>query len=102
MKVIPLSEAKAKLSQYGQLCHDEPVVITVNGKPFFQLVPLNENDDLIDRLLEQHPGFRDLLVKRLGERSLSSAAAERQLAATRSHPLTRAGNKRGTRHTRSR
>jgi hypothetical protein len=34
------------------------VVITVNGKPFFQLVLLNENDDLIDRLLEQHPGFR--------------------------------------------
>jgi antitoxin (DNA-binding transcriptional repressor) of toxin-antitoxin stability system len=41
MKVILLSEAKAKLSQYGQLCHNQPVVITVNGRPFFQLVPLN-------------------------------------------------------------
>ena len=102
MKVIPLSEAKAKLSQYGQLCHNEPVVITVNGKPFFQLVPLNENDDLIDRLLEQHPGFRHLLEQRLGERSLSSATAERQFAATGTHPLTRAGNKRRTRRTRSR
>ncbi len=28
MKVVPLSEAKAKLSRYGQLCHDEPVVVT--------------------------------------------------------------------------
>lgn len=102
MKVIPLSEAKAKLSQYGQLCHNEPVVITVNGKPFFQLVPLNENDDLIDRLLEQHPGFRHLLEQRLGERSLSSASAERQFAATGTHPLTRAGNKRRARRTRSR
>ena len=101
MKVIPLSEAKAKLSQYGQLCHNEPVVITVNGKPFFQLVPLNENDDLIDRLLEQHPGFRHLLEQRLGERSLSSATAERQFAATGTHPLTRAGNKRRARRTRS-
>jgi prevent-host-death family protein len=101
MKVIPLSEAKAKLSQYGQLCHDEPVVITVNGKPFFQLVPLNENDDLIDRLLEQHPGFRHLLEQRLGERSLSSATAERQFAATGTHPLTRAGNKRRAHRTRS-
>jgi len=102
MKVIPLSEAKAKLSQYGQLCHNEPVVITVNGKPFFQLVPLNENDDLIDRLLEQHPGFRHLLERRLGERGLSSNAAQRQLATTGLRPLTRAGNKRRARRTRSR
>jgi len=101
MKVIPLSEAKAKLSQYGQLCHDEPVVITVNGKPFFQLVPLNENDDLIDRLLEQHPGFRHLLEQRLKERGLSSNAAQRQLAAAEPRPLTRAGNKRRARRTRS-
>ena len=91
MKVIPLSEAKAKLSQYGQLCHNEPVVITVNGKPFFQLVPLNENDDLIDRLLEQHPGFRRLLEQRLGERSLSSNAAQRQ---TRNNRVTSADARR--------
>ena len=29
MKVIPLSEAKAHLSQYGRTCHDEPVIVTV-------------------------------------------------------------------------
>jgi hypothetical protein len=59
-----------------------------------------ENDGLIDRLQERHPGFRYLLEQRLGERSLSSTAAERQLAATESRPLTRAANKR--RRTRSR
>ncbi len=80
MKVIPLSEAKAKLSQYGQLCHDEPVVITVNGKPSFQLVPLKTTDDLIDQLIEQHPGFRRLLEERLRERSVSVATAARYLA----------------------
>ncbi len=81
MKVVPLSEAKAKLSRYGRLCRDEPVVVTVNGKPSFQLVPLDENDDLIDRLLEEHPGFRSLLERRLLERNVSVTTAERRLAA---------------------
>jgi prevent-host-death family protein len=81
MKIVPLSEAKAKLSRYGQLCHDEPVVVTVNGRPSFQLVPLEENDDLIDRLIEHHPGFGKLLERRLRERSVSMDAASRRLAA---------------------
>ena len=81
MKVVPLSEAKAKLSRYGQLCHDEPVVVTVNGRPSFQLVPLEEDDDLIDRLIEHHPGFRKLLERRLRERDVSVDAASRRLAA---------------------
>ena len=80
MKVVPLSDAKAKLSRYGRLCHDEPVVITVNGKPSFQLVPLGEDDDLIDRLLEEHPRFRSFLERRLREQSVSPADAERRLA----------------------
>jgi prevent-host-death family protein len=44
MKVIPLSEAKAHLSEYGRLCHREPVIVTVHGQPAFQLVPLEEDD----------------------------------------------------------
>jgi prevent-host-death family protein len=83
MKVIPLSEAKAKLSRYGRVCHNEPVVVTVNGRPSFQLVPLEEDDDLIDRLLEHHEGFRRLLQKRLREQSISTAEAERRLGGSR-------------------
>ena len=83
MKVVPLSEAKAKLSRYGQLCHDEPVVVTVNGRPSFQLVPLEEEDDLIDRLIEEHPEFAKLLQRRLSERIVSVEAASRRLAAMR-------------------
>ena len=90
MKVVPLTEAKAKLSRYGQLCHDEPVVVTVNGKPSFQLVPLEEDDDLIDRLIEHHPGFRKLLERRLRERSVSEDTASRRLAAAASPRVPRA------------
>ena len=71
MKVIPLSEAKAHLSRYGRLCHQEPIIITVNGVPSFQLVPLDGEDDLIDRMLEHNPKFRELLQARLQERGLS-------------------------------
>jgi prevent-host-death family protein len=84
MKVVPLSEAKAKLSRYGQLCHEEPVVVTVNGRPSFQLVPLEKDDDLIDRLIEDHPGFRKLLRRRLRERSVSVNTAARRLEAAAS------------------
>jgi prevent-host-death family protein len=79
MKLIPLSEAKAHLSQYGRLCHDEPVIVTVNGVPSFQLVPLEEDDDLIGRLLEHHPSFRTMLEARLRERSVTAREALKRL-----------------------
>ncbi len=79
MKVIPLSEAKAKLSDYGRECHDEPVIVTVNGVPSFQLVPLSEDDDLIDSLLEHNPKFRRMLKSRLKEKSLSVKDARKRI-----------------------
>ena len=79
MKVIPLSEAKAKLSQYGRRCHDEPIIVTVNGVPSFQLVPLSEDDDLIDSLLEHNAAFRETLRARLNERTISAKDARRRL-----------------------
>ena len=79
MKIIPLSEAKVHLSRYGKLCQKEPVIITVNGRPAFQLVPLDEEDDLIDELLQHNPQFRTLLKQRLGEKKVSAAEALRRL-----------------------
>ena len=79
MKVIPLSEAKANLSRYGRSCHDEPVIVTVNGVPSFQLVPLSEDDDLIDSLLEHNPKFRHTLTGRLKERPVSVKDARKQI-----------------------
>jgi hypothetical protein len=53
--------------------------VTVNGIPSFQLVPLEEGVDLIDRLLEHHPKFRRTLESRLRERSVSLEDAEKLL-----------------------
>jgi antitoxin (DNA-binding transcriptional repressor) of toxin-antitoxin stability system len=75
MKVIPLSKAKAKLSYYSRLCQREPVIVTVKGVPAFQMVPLKEDDDLIDRLLEHNPDFRNYLEKCLRGKSVSAAEA---------------------------
>jgi prevent-host-death family protein len=79
MKVIPLSEAKARLSHYGRMCHKEPVIVTVNGVPTFQLVPLEAEDDLIEQLLEHNPAFRELLQARLREPSVSATEAAKRL-----------------------
>lgn len=79
MKVIPLSEAKARLSHYSRLCHHEPVIVTVKGVPAFQLAPLEEDDDLVNQLLEYNPEFRDYLERCLKSRSVSAAEALRRL-----------------------
>jgi prevent-host-death family protein len=79
MKVIPLSEAKARLSYYSRLCHREPVIVTVKGVPAFQLVPLEEDDDLINQLLEHNPRFQAYLRKCLRSRTLSAKEALRRI-----------------------
>ena len=79
MKVIALSEAKAHLSHYARSCHDEPIIVTVNGVPSFQLVPLSEDDDLIDSLLEHNPKFRRTLESRLEEKSISAKEARKRI-----------------------
>jgi len=75
MKVIPLSEAKARLSFYSHLCQREPVIVTVKGVPAFQVVPLKEDDDLIDSILEHNPDFRNYLEKCLRDRGVPAAEA---------------------------
>jgi antitoxin (DNA-binding transcriptional repressor) of toxin-antitoxin stability system len=79
MKVIPLSEAKANLSRYGRLCLDEPVIVTINGVPSFRLAPLEEEDDLIDRLLAENPKFVEILEQRSRERTVSMSQARKRL-----------------------
>ncbi len=79
MKVIPVSEARANLSRYGRLCQEEPVIVTINGVPSFQLTPLTEDDDLIDRLLDHNPKFVRMLEKRKGEPTISLNEVRKRL-----------------------
>lgn len=71
MKVIHLGEAKAHLSKYERLCHEEPVIITISGVPSFRLAPLEEGDQLIDELIEHNSEFRGILDARLREPAAS-------------------------------
>ena len=59
--------------------HEEPIIVTVNGVPSFQLVPLSEEDDLIDSLLEHSPKFRQTLKNRLKEKSVSAKEARKRI-----------------------
>ncbi len=62
MKVIELSEAKARLEFYAEACQESRVIVTIEGIPKFELVPIPEDDDpeFIDRLLENNAAFRRL------------------------------------------
>jgi antitoxin (DNA-binding transcriptional repressor) of toxin-antitoxin stability system len=65
MKVINLEEAKANLEQYAAECQSSPVVVTVEGKPAFEMLPIRSEDpDFVDRLLDQNEAFRQLLEER--------------------------------------
>jgi antitoxin (DNA-binding transcriptional repressor) of toxin-antitoxin stability system len=83
MKVVPLSEAKARPSHFGRMCRREPVVVTVNGRPSSRFSPIDEQDDLIDTVLAENPGFRRLLEARLKEPAIPAAQAARRLGAGR-------------------
>jgi len=79
MKVIPLREANSRLFYYRPVYHRESVIVTVKGIPAFQLVPLEEDDNLIDRLLEYNPKFGEYLEKCLQGRSIKAKEALRRL-----------------------
>jgi hypothetical protein len=70
---------KARLSYYSRICRQEPVIVTVKGVPSFQLVPLDGDDDLIDRLLEHNPKFRQYLESCLHGKTISAKEAARRL-----------------------
>jgi hypothetical protein len=68
MKVIDVSEAKTNLEDYARECHSSPVVVTIDGKPSFEMLPIRTDDpDFIDRLLTTNPEFRELMEIRRKE-----------------------------------
>ena len=62
MKVIDLQEAKANLERYAVECQTSPVVVTQEGQPIFELLPIRPNDTgFLEDLIEHDPSFRDLV-----------------------------------------
>jgi hypothetical protein len=68
MKVIDVGEAKTHLEDYARECQSSPVVVTIDGKPSFEMLPIRSDDpDFIDRLLTTNREFRELMVARRKE-----------------------------------
>ncbi len=68
MKVIDVREAKTHLEDYARECQSSPVVVTIDGKPSFELLPIRADDpDFIDRLLTTDCNFRGLMETRRKE-----------------------------------
>jgi antitoxin (DNA-binding transcriptional repressor) of toxin-antitoxin stability system len=62
MKLIDLQEAKANLERYAVECQTSPVVVTQEGQPIFELLPIRPNDSgFLEDLIEHNPSFRDLV-----------------------------------------
>ena len=64
MKIVPLADAKARLSAYVDECSAEgPIIITRNGKPVAVLLAPTDEDDLDRLMLARSPRFQALLNK---------------------------------------
>jgi prevent-host-death family protein len=62
MKAIPIYEAKNQLSKYVEMCREEPVVITKNGRMQAFLLPYDE-DEFAAIMLQYSPSFRKMMKK---------------------------------------
>jgi prevent-host-death family protein len=64
MKIVPLADAKARLSAYVDECTSEgPIIITRNGKPVAVLLAPTDEEDLDRLMLARSPRFQALLNK---------------------------------------
>jgi hypothetical protein len=62
MKVIDLQEAKANLEQYAVECQTSPVLVTQEGQPIFELLPICPDDSgFLEDLIDHDRSFRDLV-----------------------------------------
>ena len=63
IEVIPLEKLKADTEAYFVRCAEsgEPLVVELPDHRRVTVQPVPEDDDLIDRLIEENPEFRELL-----------------------------------------
>ncbi|MBI3961640.1 MAG: hypothetical protein HY335_02725 [Deinococcus sp.] len=86
MKTLELAKAIAPLSEYARDVSEEPVILTVDGKPVAALVAI-ENADLETVTLSTHPQFLALIersrARQKAEGGISSEEMRRRLGLTR-------------------
>lgn len=62
MKVIDLQEAKANLEQYAVECQTSPVVVTQEGQPIFELLPIRPDESgFLEDLIEHDRSLQGLV-----------------------------------------
>ena len=62
MKMAPLAEVKDHFSSYVEKAHDNPIIVTKNGRPAAILVSVPDNEEDLERFLIAHsPKFQRLI-----------------------------------------
>ena len=82
MKTLEMAEAMAPLAEYAQDISEDPVILTIGGKPVAALVAI-ENADLETVTLSTHPQFLALIERsrkrRQAEGGISAEEMRRRL-----------------------
>jgi len=60
MKTLEMAQATAPLAEYARDVKNEPLILTINGKPIAALVPIDQAD-LETVTLSTHPQFLALI-----------------------------------------
>ena len=62
MKMAPLAEVKDHFSRYVEKAHDNPIIVTKNGRPAAILVSVPDDEEELERFLIAHsPKFQRLI-----------------------------------------
>ena len=80
MQQITLTEAAANLQEYGRMCHHERIVVVSEGQPAFQLVPVDDDDNFMNDLIQNNAEFRGAMLNRKSGKTMSAQEALRRLS----------------------
>ncbi len=63
MKTVELAEATAPLSEYARRAQDEPVVVTLRGKPVATVMAVPKGADWESLTIGSHPKLLDIMER---------------------------------------
>ena len=87
MKVIDVEQAKANLELYAEECRTSPVIVTVAGRPAFEMIPIRDEDpEFINRLLKSSDSFRQLMEERHRESEAGNVSSLDEVRCRLSRP----------------